>query len=362
MTTPANPPLSPFVRGTTDTNSIYYLVSGTRRLVPDTDTLTFMTGSQTIQTLSDAALLAIPLGSELPTRKDGTLYQGDSKAHGYKMQGGQKHAIPDATTLRDLTQADSTPLAITAADLALIPNGAAYPSTSTFLTPPSTKVPLVLLPVRLETRIDQPSGELWLRVYPDDIHINSFEPALTADEQAARKTYLALSTTDTVDRQAAFAALARQFGPERAAWITSANPSSATKASDWTLAPYTNVLPERWIVIGYQGDTPGQLLTIGPPIQDSLAVGPDPNAATLTGDPGMKWINDFPTAIAAGMGFRIKLTPAQQKGFTRLLVVGLRSTLSPADSAARLAELLQAHHYTDGLELLPNNTPTNNAG
>ena len=104
MTTPANPPLSPFVRGTTDTNSIYYLVSGTRRLVPDTDTLTFMTGSQTIQTLTNAALLAIPLGPELPTRKDGTLYQGDSKAHGYEMQGGQKHAIPDATTLRDLSK------------------------------------------------------------------------------------------------------------------------------------------------------------------------------------------------------------------------------------------------------------------
>src|ERR1700753_1445959 len=149
MTTPANPPLSPFVRGTTDTAPIYYLVSGTRRHVPDMDTLTFMMGSQTIQTLTDAALQAIPLGPELPTRKDGTLYQGDSKAHGYKMQGGQKHAHPDATTLRDLTPAGSAPIAITASDLALIPDGTARASTSKFLVPPAAQIPLVLLPVRL---------------------------------------------------------------------------------------------------------------------------------------------------------------------------------------------------------------------
>src|SRR3984885_6258699 len=363
MTTPANPPLSPFVRGTTDTNSIYYLVSGTRRLVPDVNTLTFMTGSQTIQTLTDAALLAIPLGPELPTRKDGTLYQGDSKAHGYKMQGGQKHAIPDATTLRDLTPAGSTTIAITTADLALIPDGTAIASTSKFLVPPAAQIPLVLLPVRLETRIDQPSGELWLRVYPDDIHINSFEPNLTADELAARTSYLAISATDTATRKTAFAALATQFGPTRAAWIASSTgPTTTTKASDWTIAPYTNVHPERWIVIGYQGDAPGQVLAIGPTIKDTLTVGPQPNSTNLLNDDGMKWITDFPTAIAAGMGFRIKLTADQQKGFSRLLVVGLRTTTNPKDSSTLLASLLQAHHYTDGLELLANNTPTNNAG
>ena len=340
----------------------YFLARGQRRKVPDTDTQSALVNSgSTIIPVETADLNAIPLGSALPTRKDGTLYQGQENL-AYLMQGGQKRAVPDATSVRDLGKTFGAPKPITAGDLAFIPGGAPLPSTSKFLSPPSAQVPLVLLPVRLETRIDKPSGELWLRVYPDDIHVNSFESGLTTDERAARTSYLTLSATDTTTKKAAFAALARQFGPERAAWITSPGPSSATKASDWTQAPYTSVLPERWIVIGYQGNVPGQVLTVGPVIKDSLAVGPQPNGSGLLSDAGMKWITDFPAAIDAGMGFRIKLTAAQQAGFTRLLVIGLRTTTNPKDSCALLADLLQSHHYTDGLELLANNTPTNNAG
>ena len=286
--TPTTPPLSPFVRGTTDTSHIYYLLDTTRRLIPDAQTLAYMLAGETVRVLTDADLAAIPLGARLPSRKDGqvvteklatlppfpiayytmggmrrlipdpetltalknsglaltqivaadlnaiplgspfpsrkdgSIYLGTAPVFAYVMQGGKKRAVPNATTLRDLGL-QATAIAISSADLALIPNGAAYPSTSKFLSPPSTKAPLVLLPVRLETRIDKPSGQLWLRVYPDDVHINSFEPALTADEQAARTAFLALSTTDLTNRQAAFAALARQ--PNLAALM--ANPGFA---------------------------------------------------------------------------------------------------------------------------------------
>ena len=64
---PGPAPLSPFVRGATD-QRVYFLQGALRRLLPDTATLTFMAGGQSVRTLSDADLNAIKLGSPLPSR------------------------------------------------------------------------------------------------------------------------------------------------------------------------------------------------------------------------------------------------------------------------------------------------------
>jgi hypothetical protein len=423
MSSGSNLPLSSFVRGTTDTTHVFFLQTNARRPIPDDDTLRLLLAGQTVRVLTDADLMAIPLGAALPSRKDGTLltqkftvpppgttyylmtagqrrrvpdiatvliltrsltvgnveladltaipegavlptradntvYRGTAGAFAYVLTNGQKNAYPNATTLRDAGHDFSTMLSISDVDAALIPNGPAAPSTSRFLTPPPADIPLALLPVRLETRFQ--GSELWLRVYPDDIHINSFEPQLTADELTARTAYLAAAQAGADAAKTAFGTLARQYGPSRAAWIASANVPAGTKASQWTLAPFTNVLPERWIVIGYQGNAAGQVLTVGPAIQDSLQVGPAPSSSGPLSDPGTKWVTDFTAAIQAGMAFRIALTAEQQRGFNRIVVLGLKTGLSAKDSAARLGDLLQAHHYTDGLELLGLNTPTNN--
>ena len=53
-------------------------------------------------------------------------------------------------------------------------------------------LPLVLLPVRLETRfftLADGSTELRVRVFPDKIHLDSHEPDLTADEQTWGQHY-----------------------------------------------------------------------------------------------------------------------------------------------------------------------------
>jgi hypothetical protein len=75
----------------------------------------------------------------------------------------------------------------------------------------------------------------------------------------------------------------------------------------------------------------------------------------------MKWMVDFNEAEAKGMALRITVPPASlAAGLDSLLVFGVATSLTGTAAAAQLASLLDAHHYTDGLEFLPFGTPTNN--
>src|SRR4051812_24303354 len=86
-------------------------------------------------------------------------------------------------------------------------------------------LPLVLLPVRLETRFfTLPNGtpELRVRIFPDKIHLDSHEPDLTADEQMWGQRYWQQNWragSDTVASSDAWRQIANRFGARRAAWI-----------------------------------------------------------------------------------------------------------------------------------------------
>ena len=103
----------------------------------------------------------------------------------------------------------------------------------------------------------------------------------------------------------------------------------------------------------------------GNPVPGRLATGPDPATppplepgGDLAIDKGMRWMADFDEAEKFGMGIRVALTADQPKAFDILLVLGTRG--GTVDATKQLAELLDAHHYTDGLSLLLNGTPSNN--
>ena len=87
---------------------------------------------------------------------------------------------------------------------------------------------MLLLPVNIETRfIDLPTGlsELWVRIYPDQIAINTHEPELTAQEIADGKNYwnavwrAGNPPTSLEAVKAPWRGLASLYEPERAAWI-----------------------------------------------------------------------------------------------------------------------------------------------
>ena len=260
---------------------------------------------------------------------------------------------------------------------------------------PDAGVPLLLLPVRIETCFMDLDGgpELWLRVYPDQVHVRSHEPELTEHETADGAAFWdtvwrAGSPPPTLDAiQAAWRGLVSRYGSPRTAWIVremtpvnlaqqpaaptpdGADPSPAMvppqppqRAGSWTKAPTAAALPDAWTVVA---EGPGAPLTAtGRPIQPDLAVSLDPGSGTLFPpdspvDAGMQWMVDFAKAVDAGMALALPLTAEQRRaGFDRIFVYGLRA--ADQDPSATLRALLDAHHYTDGLAILAQGAPTNN--
>jgi hypothetical protein len=249
----------------------------------------------------------------------------------------------------------------------------------------ATTHPLLLFPVRLETRFATSrtgtGTDLLLRVYPDDIHIDSHEPGLTTEEERRGKQFweqiaaLPPGPEQGERKRQLWQQLTERFGTTRAAWIAHAldpaRPGTGAvlrRDDTWIRAPYTQVLPDRWVAIGYRGDRP-RITTWGKPIPETLAVGPAPLGTPLNDgnglppiDEGMRWMTDFDAAEAVGMGLRIPLSDEDaQAGFDRVVVLGTKASWDAVTTATRLAQLFDAHHYTGSLAFTGQNVPTNNS-
>ncbi|MDQ6701403.1 MAG: hypothetical protein M3Z36_14585 [Acidobacteriota bacterium] len=88
----------------------------------------------------------------------------------------------------------------------------------------SDRSPFLLLPVRVETRFghsgDQP--QLWVRIYPDDCSIDTFEDTLSISELANAKLYwerIWAAGGVEADERGAWRGLVAAHGSGRAAWI-----------------------------------------------------------------------------------------------------------------------------------------------
>jgi hypothetical protein len=260
--------------------------------------------------------------------------------------------------------------------------------------------PIVLFPVRIETRFSLTPGDphLNVRVYLDRIFFNTNEPALTPTEEAAGKAYYEGLDDNGAHRGAEveknlWRNLVARFDASRAAWIVRAMspergagyeggvfvggqtgalkfPSDVGSRPDVWTRPAEAVLPDRWVVLAFRS---GQKVIefLGGPIVEPLALTPDPLAPDtdfvsvhgLKIDPDIAWTVDFDRAVAAGMGIRVPLLDLPdrgQLGFDRLIVVGVKTSMDGAASSLLLQNLFDAHHYTSGLALVDQGTPTNN--
>lgn len=340
--------------------------------------------------------------------------------------------------------------------------------------------PVALLPVRLETRFVGPNDsapehatrikppgptsldatepedhELRVRVYPDAVHVDTHDPALTRQEELWGRTFWAklwlacheapegAEASVSIDedklpdavrergvvqdlatrihkfsadasaryeeiKERAWNQLVERFGHQRAAWVVHTlapgdhgegmlagpeeegpvpwGPDAAPELSfptvprrhaSWTRPPRARLLPDRWIAVGYwrpREDEDAQTKVAhvtGSAIREPLAVGPGPqlvsNGEDGAGDhpPGLAWMQDFEAAEQAGMALRFTADDLDghdpsEAVFERLIVLGVKASMQGDETTRALRDLLEAHHYTDGLELLQRGTATNN--
>jgi hypothetical protein len=247
------------------------------------------------------------------------------------------------------------------------------------------RVPLVLLPVRLETRFF-PAGdgfELRVRIYPDSIVGDTHEPALTDAELRDGQTYWQ-AAWDAVHELTAWRTLVANRSAARAAWIVqtltptnlasrpSESPSFPTLASrthTWSRPGEARLLPERWLVVAYSGGTEIARGESTRPVAEPLVLTYAPDEAdapttrlgqTLEIDDALAWAFDFERAEAAGMAVRLHVAAAAAADGVDVYCVGVKMTLPPAVAADAFGDLLDAHRFSRGLALVPQGTATNN--
>jgi len=253
-------------------------------------------------------------------------------------------------------------------------------------------IPVAMLPVRIETRFGTDAKTLDVRIYPDQAHLDSHEPGLTADERAAGEWYWTHRWPDLASVELAGVAwqkLVERFRPGRARYLVellrpgneSASPGSPprfpetpVRASSWTRSLEATALPDRWAAVGFQGDT--EVFRVwSTRVPDRLAAGPSPSAddvPTVGPDPdqplvqdAFRWAVDLQAARDAGMALTVRDSDLVRgrklrDGLTRLVVAGVDWTLTPEQGSDTIGALLAGHTATGDLGFVAPGTPTNN--
>ena len=235
-------------------------------------------------------------------------------------------------------------------------------------------LPIVLLPVRLETRyfqVDADHVELRVRIFPSSAHVATDRPGVDPLERDESQAYWRTRLADddgAATTRAASARLGQLFGEPRAQWLRRRFTPASAPAPDGSavfpdvplndpsatalLVSEATALPTRFVVSGLEGAAMSFRVT-GAVVRAAVVVGPHgaPDA--------IRWQTDFAAAEAIGLAVRVPLGNAAAAALTQLLVFGLREGADAASSPQALAALLDRHAGDDGAALVTAGTPTN---
>jgi hypothetical protein len=236
----------------------------------------------------------------------------------------------------------------------------------------SRRLPVGLLPLRLETRFTPDRTRLLIRAWPDDIHIRTHDPALSPREAKAAKSYFEQLShvQDQRDHRALWNGLVSDVGLRRALYIATDGRAlqAGRRPSGWSTPATLGCMPDR-LTAHLWFRNPDALVQTAPdrvviaphPVSEALVVGPVPQAADGTPlGAEAAWMHDFKAAIAAGMALEVDLQQAPpDRRVHRLIVVGMRTTVPAEDQAQELAALLAAQNVSVGIDILSAGAATN---
>ena len=248
--------------------------------------------------------------------------------------------------------------------------------------------PVLLMPVSIQTRYDDATTRLMIRIYPDVLHAFQHDPGLTAAELDDARRYWTQRFATPADSRSPWKELQVIHGPMRAAYLvrmlTPANMAQigvdAAPAFDEAALPMAAAqarevvaaaLPDRFIAVGYRngqevlrkwGAAVADVLPMSA-LFDPLLVEDESQWDPFAGD--RAWLVNYDAAVEAGMAITVTANDLSAgatlaQGLDRLVVLGVDWTRTPEEGAAQLAELLHNHQHGQGLAFVAQGTPTNN--
>ena len=238
-------------------------------------------------------------------------------------------------------------------------------------------IPLALLPVRLETRFTADGRALRVRIFPDDIHIDSLDRGISESERAAGAEYWISSwRASEEDAGTAWRTLLARVGKLRALWVAGAmRPKNVDRQAQDAAPDFPEVvprsrraavarlLPDAFTAVAIQGASRSSKTgrAILPDIIVGLFAGDgsklrEVNGVQLTA--GAEWLADYAEAERVGMGVTVPLRRVGK--VDRLVVYGVRRSLDPDATASEFEALFDAHRCSQGIAFVPQGTPTNN--
>lgn len=226
--------------------------------------------------------------------------------------------------------------------------------------------PLGLLPVRLETRYDK--NTLLVRIFPDDIHIDSHDPAVTDAERTAWEGFRkALEhVADTPPMLDLWLRLARDVGTSRALYLASQRSLQdvPSRPAGYARPPRATLLPERFVAHAWVDSLQAAPIRAEAAklVREPLALAPDPAkpgvSSSTSLDADTVWMTSFLEAENAGMALRIVL-PSAASRVMQLVVMGVRASADPATTADDWDRHLAGQAVDAGLSLPPPGSATN---